>query len=147
MMELAARSSDGAVQLHSIAKEQQLSVKYLEQIVRPLRLAGLIVSERGSSGGYRLGRPASEITALDIVQAVEGPVFVVDCVARPSICPRSPWCVAHCLWGRVGEAISGVLAQANLAEMARLQQATIGGLPTSGEVSACATRDESAPAE
>jgi len=123
MMQLAMESSNEPAQLHTIAAEQQLSLKYLEQIVRPLRLAGLIVSERGSSGGYRLGRPASEITALDIVQAVEGPLSVVDCVGRPGICRRSSACIARGLWCDVGKAIGRVLADANLADIAKRQKA------------------------
>jgi Rrf2 family protein len=126
MMQLAMASGDEPAQLHKIAEEQQLSVKYLEQIVRPLRLAALIVSERGSSGGYRLARPASEITALDIVQAVEGPLAVVDCVGRPSVCRRSSACLARDLWCDVGRAIGRVLAEANLAELARRQRAVRG---------------------
>jgi len=128
MMQLAMQSSDQPAQLHTIAEEQQLSVKYLEQIVRPLRLAGLIISERGSSGGYRLGRPASQITALDIVQAVEGPLAVVHCVARPDMCPRSPACIARELWSNVGRAIGRVLGEANLAELARRQRAASSSL-------------------
>ncbi len=134
-MELACRASDETVQLHYIAEEQGISLKYLEQIMRPLRLAGLVTSERGSSGGYRLARPASEISALDIVQAVEGPVFLVECVARPAICPRSAWCVAHCLWGRVGKAVSDALADADLASMAE-QHALHAGPGGAGEPAA-----------
>jgi len=123
MMQLAMEPTNEPAQLHTIAEEQRLSLKYLEQIVRPLRLAGLIVSERGSSGGYRLGRPASQITALDIVQAVEGPLSVVDCVGRPGMCRRSSACTARGLWCDVGKAIGRVLGQANLAELAKRQRA------------------------
>ena len=126
MMQLAMESSDGPTQLHSIAEAQQVSLKYLEQIMRPLRLAGLVVSERGSSGGYRLGRPPSEITALEIVQAVEGPLSVVDCVLRPGQCKRSPECAARDLWQRVGEAVREVLAGDTLADLASRQHSPRG---------------------
>jgi len=121
MMQLAMKSSNEPAQLHTIAEGQQLSLKYLEQIVRPLRLAGLIVSERGSSGGYRLGRPASQITALDIVQAVEGPLSVAECVGRPGMCRRSPACIARDLWCDVGTAIGRVLGGTTLAHLAKRQ--------------------------
>ncbi|MFB3879741.1 MAG: Rrf2 family transcriptional regulator [Armatimonadota bacterium] len=121
MMQLAMEPPQATTQLHSIAEAQQISVKYLEQIVRPLKLAGLVVSARGSAGGYRLGRPASEITALEIVQAVEGPVSVVDCVLRPGQCQRYPGCAARDLWQRVGEAVKEVLASDSLAELASRQ--------------------------
>jgi DNA-binding IscR family transcriptional regulator len=80
-----------------------------------------------------LGRPASEITALDIVQAVEGPLSVVDCVGRPGLCRRSSACLARDLWCDVGRAIGRVLAGANLAELAKRQRAVSGSsAPTAG---------------
>ena len=117
MIELARREKDGMVPLKSVAKAQQLSPKYLEQLAISLRQAGLVLAERGSQGGYMLARPAAEITALEVVQAVEGPLHLITCVNRPTSCPRLPNCTAHGLWSRLNDSIQDVLSSTTLAEL------------------------------
>ena len=117
MIELALREGDGLVHLATIAEAQDLSQKYLEQLAMSLRHSGLVDAERGSQGGYELAQPASDITALQIVQAVEGPLHLITCVARPKTCHRSSACAAHSLWGRLNTAITDVLSQTTLADL------------------------------
>ncbi len=118
MIELAKHEGEGMIPLKEVAEAQQLSPKYLEQLAISLRHAGLVLAERGSQGGYVLARPAAEITALQIVQAVDGPLQLVSCVSRPASCSRSPECSAHELWGRLTSAIDGVLSGTTLADLA-----------------------------
>ena len=96
MLELALREGTGPVQLREVAKAQHISAKYLEQTLAiPLNHAGLVRTERGPSGGYRLAKPAGAITALDIVEAVEGPLQNPR-VSRPDVrCERSSACAAR----------------------------------------------------
>jgi Rrf2 family protein len=122
MIELALREGRGPVQLRQVAKAQALSPKYLEQLTIPLRHAGLLLTERGPHGGYELARPAEVITALEVVQAVEGPGYLLDCVGRPSACERAHTCAARALWSRVSRAIHGVLSETTLAELRDDQQ-------------------------
>jgi Rrf2 family cysteine metabolism transcriptional repressor len=122
MMELALREGEGPVQLHEIAAAQRLSPKYLEQLVIPLRHAGLVHTERGPSGGYSLARPAAEITALDIVRAVEGPLDLLDCVGRAAICERSSSCAARDLWRDLSVAVTEVLGKRTLADLSQCQR-------------------------
>jgi len=117
MVELATHEGEGLVHLASVAEAQGLSPKYLEQLAIPLRRAGLVAAARGSTGGYQLARPAESISALQIVQAVDGPVEVVTCVTDPKVCPRSPACAAHGLWRRLRQAIDDVLVSTTLAEL------------------------------
>jgi Rrf2 family transcriptional regulator, cysteine metabolism repressor len=122
MIELALREGEGAVQLREIADAQRLSPKYLEQLAIPLRHAGLVHSERGPSGGYSLARPAGEITALEIVRAVEGPLDLLDCVGRAAICERSSSCAARELWQELSVAVGDVLGKRTLADLAECQR-------------------------
>jgi len=122
MLELSLREGDGPVQLARIAKAQDISPKYLEQLAIPLRHAGLVRSERGPAGGYELANPAITITALDIVQAVEGPLDLLDCLGRSSVCDRADACAARSLWGRVSAALADVLRETTLADLRDAQR-------------------------
>lgn len=122
MMELARREGPRPVQLHDIAAAQRLSPKYLEQLAIPLRHAGLLHTARGPSGGYSLARPAGEITALEVVRAVEGPLDLLDCVSRASICERAASCAARDLWRDLSNAVTEVLRKRTLADLAQCQR-------------------------
>jgi Rrf2 family cysteine metabolism transcriptional repressor len=119
MYELA--KSDGAYSsLQDISAARKLSQGYLEQIVRPLREAGLVEGKRGFGGGYALARSASEITVGEIVRTVEGPIVPVQCVAddlHPERCPDD--CRAKSVWQKVGQAIDNVLDSITLEDLIR----------------------------
>ena len=117
MVELAKHPAGELVPLGHLAERQQISPKYLEQVVAVLRPAGLVESVRGSEGGYRLARPASQITAWDIYAAVDGSVAVVDCGAGGA-CKRKGKCAAQELWGQVDRGIRSVLESRTLKALA-----------------------------
>jgi Rrf2 family protein len=117
MIELGLHEGEGLVQLRQVASAQDLSPKYLEQLTGQLRQAGLVRTERGPQGGYRLARAASEITALQVVKAVEGPLALLDCVSNTSVCERSHNCAARKLWAKVTEAVIHMLGQTTLAQL------------------------------
>ena len=121
-LELALREGEGPIQLRHIAKAQDISPKYLEQLAIPLRNAGLLRSERGPTGGYELARPAVTITALDVVQAVEGPVDLLDCIGQSRRCARAETCAARTLWERVSSAIADVLRETTIADLREAQR-------------------------
>jgi len=122
MLELALREGQGPVQLHQIAEAQDISPKYLEQLAASLRNAQLVRSERGPAGGYELDRAAAEITALDIVHAVEGPLALLECVGRSDACSRSDTCAARGLWGRVSSAMEEALRGTTLSDLREAQR-------------------------
>lgn len=97
MIDLSLHSQNGPVRLADIAKRQKISLPYLEQIFGKLRRAQLVQSVRGPGGGYLLGRKASEISAGEIVEAVEGAVDVSQCRGGAS-CRGGAQCLAHGLW-------------------------------------------------
>ena len=122
MIELAVREGHGYVPLAELAKAQGISPKYLEQLAIPLRNAGLVRSERGPNGGYELARLAHEITALDIVSAIAGPLDLLNCIESADACERSQTCAARKLWKKLSESIAAVLAESTLAELRNDQQ-------------------------
>ena len=129
LMELAIREGEGPIQLREIAKAQRISPKYLEQLAIPLRHAGLLRTERGPTGGYELARAAEDITALEVVEAVEGPLELLECVGRAAACDRTGTCATRKLWIEVGEAIGSVLARKTLADLRASQLAARGNTP------------------
>jgi len=130
MIELAMHEGKGLVQLREVAEAQQLSVKYLEQLTISLRHAGLVRAERGPQGGYELAKPADEITVLQVVQAVEGPLNLIDCVAQNEACDRTGACAAHALWRKLSSAIGRVLTETTVADLRAEQQALAEPLAT-----------------
>lgn len=110
MMELAARYGEGPTSLKSIAEKHQLSEHYLEQLVAPLRNAGLVKSIRGAYGGYVLSKSPEEITSGDIIRVLEGPISPVDFTEEDDPAKRN-------LWIRIRDAIAEVLDSTTLAHL------------------------------
>jgi len=87
-----------AVILKKISKEEEISVRYLEQIVIPLKISKLIKSIRGAGGGYILSRHPSKIKLSEIIDALEGPTCLVDCVDDSDFCNRISICATYEIW-------------------------------------------------
>ena len=117
MLDLALESGNGPILLKDIAKRQDISEGYLEHIIRSLKVAGLIVSNRGAHGGYRLTKEPSQITLKTIIEALEGPVTPSECVSTPSICQRSCSCTSHDIWKELEEKFSDILNKITLQHM------------------------------
>lgn len=123
MVELADKAGGGPVKLKEIAAGQGISLKYLEQVMLPLRVGGYVRTLKGSRGGYMLSAKPEEITLLDLVQCVEGPLAPVDCDDRPEICDRSGRCAAREAWVGLKEAIFNELTKVTLADLLARQRA------------------------
>ncbi len=109
LVELAMAPEDTTMFLGEIAKQQDISEKYLSKLVIPLRGANLIISRRGANGGYMLARDPKDITMKEIVEALEGELFPLDCVKDPEICSRNPRCASHDVWVDLHNTISEYL--------------------------------------
>jgi Rrf2 family cysteine metabolism transcriptional repressor len=118
MIELARHEANRPLQLKIIAERQEISVKYLEQLMAVLKSAGLIQSVRGSRGGYVLAKASSQITLSDILHCVEGPIATVECVEDGTRCARAADCAAREVWKRVEQAIESVLQSITLRDVA-----------------------------
>lgn len=119
MVDLALHQEDGPVQRKDIVARQEISTHYLAHLFVKLREAGLIESVKGPGGGYVLARSAADISAGDVLRAVEEilePVFCVE--ANPeAICPRMDACVTRLLWAQLGQHIIELLDSVTLAEL------------------------------
>ncbi|MCF6408619.1 cysteine metabolism transcriptional regulator CymR [Pseudalkalibacillus salsuginis] len=111
MMALAKKHGEGPISLKSIAKDHGLSEHYLEQLVGPLRNAGLVKSVRGAYGGYTLARDPENITAGDIIRVLEGPITPVEILDDEEPAKRD-------LWIKIRDAVKGVLDSTTLEELA-----------------------------
>jgi Rrf2 family protein len=118
MLQLAAHYGEGPVELKEIAKKESISAKYLEQVIIPLRTAGLIKSIRGSKGGYSLAKPPSEICLNDVIEILEGPIDLVECLGNPKTCQKSPSCVTREIWLEVSDALCRIFRSITFEEMA-----------------------------
>ena len=118
MAELARYAPGTTVSLKEISERQNLSLKYLEQIVTPLARVGLVKSERGSQGGYRLSRSAAQITAGDILRAVEGEIVPVPCLATSAeSCPHRAQCETLGFWEGLNQVINQYIDSATLEKL------------------------------
>ncbi|OHD56341.1 MAG: hypothetical protein A2Y33_12095 [Spirochaetes bacterium GWF1_51_8] len=116
MFELGLRYHEPLVQLKVIADTQQISEKYLSQIIIPLRAAGLVESVRGSQGGYRLAKTPQSITVREVIETLEGSLYPVDC-SDGKECPRQKICPSTSVWTRLGDKIIETLDAITLENM------------------------------
>ncbi len=105
MLELASHYGKGPIELKEIAKKENISLKYLEQVINPLRSAGLVKAVRGAKGGYSLAKPPSEICLYDVVETLEGPLHMVECLNNSRACQKIPTCVTRDIWKEVSDTI------------------------------------------
>jgi len=123
MIDLATASPEEYVTIKSIAAHQEISEKYLEQIITVLSRAGYVKSARGAQGGYRLAKPAEEYTVGMILRAIEGSLVPVACMEdEPNQCPRSVTCVTLDIWKQINDAVSSVVDHITLADLAQKQK-------------------------
>ena len=117
MLDLAEQNQGKLVLLKDIAERQEISKRYLEHMMTLLRNRGLIVAERGASGGYRLARAPDEIRLVEIFEALEGELAPVDCVRDAAVCERSEDCAVRDLWCDMTSAMRVVLEGQTLADL------------------------------
>ncbi len=117
IIELAQNNSNKPLQLKIIAQRQDISVKYLEQLMAILRSAGFVRSIRGSKGGYVLARAANQIKLNEVLHRLEGTVSTVECVENEDYCSRSANCASRYLWVQVEQAIEKVLEAITLQDL------------------------------
>ena len=123
MMDLASHYGQGPIPVEVIARNQNISGKYIHVLVTALRSAGLVRTIRGPSGGYELARKPNAITALDVVSALEGKSAPVECVVDASSCPRAGRCAARDVWCAVDSAVDRVLSGLTLDQLSARQRA------------------------
>lgn len=121
MIDLALSYEEGGfIFLRDIAKKEEISEKYLGQLIISLRSAGLLASKRGAEGGYQLARPPETITVLEVVEALEGKMVIVDCLRDEALCKKAASCAAREIWQKLQNAIITTLGNITLADAVRI---------------------------
>jgi Rrf2 family protein len=121
ILDMAQHYNGQPVQLGEISKRQNVSLKYLEQIIRPLKEAKLIKSFRGSKGGHMLNKSPQEITVGEVVALLEGGSSLIKCAKDPDACDRVDNCVTRFLWVEVSNAIFERLNTITFADLVTLE--------------------------
>jgi len=117
VLDLAENYGHGPMQLKVIAKRQEISAKYLEQLMTMLRSAGIVNSVRGSKGGYVLTRPPNDIKLSECFNCLEGPVITVECVRNEDYCKKTHDCASKEIWTKVRNAVMNVLQSMTLQDI------------------------------
>ncbi len=120
MVALAHHFGEGPVSVADVARESSVPVAYLEQLIAPLRRAGLVESTRGAKGGYRLSRAPELVRVGDVYRVMEGPVAPMDCVSEneaDQTCPLIDGCETRPVWLRVRDSIVEALDSTTLADL------------------------------
>lgn len=117
MLDLALNHSDNYIPLKAIAQRQEISDKYLEQIINILSKAGFVQSARGAQGGYRLTRLPSQYTAGEILRLAEGSIAPVACLECAGSCDRTDTCLTIGLWRKMQQAINDVVDNTTLEDL------------------------------
>ena len=117
LMDLALHQSEKPRLIRDIAKSQQISEKYISRLVIALRKAGMIRSVRGVNGGFHLAMKPEDITLLDVIEVMEGPLSIVDCVSAPKTCVHSINCAPREIWCKLNEDIRALMSGTTLADI------------------------------
>ncbi|HEY82815.1 MAG TPA: Rrf2 family transcriptional regulator [Dehalococcoidia bacterium] len=122
LLDLALYGGEERTLLREIAQRQQIPLRYLEQLIRPLLAGRIVRSARGTKGGISLARPPEEIKLSEVMQLIEGSSALMECIDNPEVCGRSPSCATREVWSELGAMISGVLDGITLRDLMERQK-------------------------
>lgn len=122
ILDMAENYGQGAIQLGGIANRQNISLKYLEQIIRPLKKANYVKSFRGAKGGHMLTKPPEEITVSEVVAVLEGGRTLINCDKNPENCDRVDECLTRYLWIEAAEAMFQRLSTITFADLLAIKK-------------------------
>ncbi|MCK7592717.1 SUF system Fe-S cluster assembly regulator [Pseudomarimonas salicorniae] len=117
VLTLLAEQADGIHSASDLAARAKLEPPTVSKLLKMLGQAGLVESFRGASGGYRLARPAAQISVADIVTAMEGPIGVTECSLHDGLCDHETHCGVRANWRRISVAVEAALRSVTLADM------------------------------
>jgi Rrf2 family protein len=130
MVDLAMMYSNRAISVKELAKNQRLSVKYLEHIMAALKGSGLIKPERGVHGGYSLAREPMTIKLVELYRTFEGPFSLLDCIGDPNLCEMNEECPTRDTWIEMNEALEKILERTTIQDLLerkkKLKKSTLG---------------------
>ena len=119
LVDLARHDDQGPIQIGEISKRQGISVKYLEQLIRPLKKAGYVTSVRGAKGGHLLAKKPEQIRLGDIVRLFETHTDLVDCINSPENCDMSDECRVRLVWQEATAVLYQKLDNTSIADLVK----------------------------
>ena len=123
MIELAMHGNNGGVYQKEISERQEISFKYLDQIIASLKASGLIVNSEGRMSGYVLTRAAEKINVYDVYKAFQHELLIIDCLNGEGNCSRESKCATRDFWFGLNTLIVEYLESTNLKDLAAKQEA------------------------
>ena len=117
MYDLALYAEGGPQSIKAIAEREGIPEAYLEQLIAPLKRAGLVTSTRGAQGGYTLARAPEEITVGDVLRALEGGLSLVDCIDEEDACGKSCACPSRIVWMKLRDGLNAIVDGITLRDM------------------------------
>ncbi|MFW5731013.1 MAG: RrF2 family transcriptional regulator [Desulfonatronovibrionaceae bacterium] len=116
---MSGQSPGRTVPRKEVARAMGIPETFLSKIAQDLARAGIILIRQGSRGGYRLLREPADITLLDVVEAVDGEIYLNECIMQPESCRRSPMCRVHRVWQKARERVRQTLGEADFRDLGR----------------------------
>lgn len=122
MLHLASLPPGTSTQINEIAYLWEIPENILRKIISQLAKAQLIYTQRGIGGGIRLSQPADKLTLLDVIEVVEGKIYLNKCLIGPDFCSRTSWCAVHIVWCEVQQKMKEILSSRSLAELVAINE-------------------------
>jgi FeS assembly SUF system regulator len=120
LLTFLARERNGVPRsAREVADKSRLPRPTVSKLLKALAHGGILETQRGVRGGFRLAKPAEDITVADVIAALEGPIGITECTAHPGQCGVEPLCPVRTNWRRINRAVFDALKGISLAEMAR----------------------------
>ncbi|MEO1784496.1 Rrf2 family transcriptional regulator [Thermodesulfobium sp. 4217-1] len=119
LCQLAQAKKGYTVPAHLLAKDQEISLSYLEQVLNVLKHHDIVESFKGPGGGYKLNKDPKKIILKDIIEILEGPVLITECSADPGKCHRAEDCLTRALWQKIGNQVNSFLEKLTLNDLVK----------------------------
>lgn len=119
---LAGREQGELIQVREIARRENIPAKYLEQIIRPLKKAGMLKVVRGARGGYSMGRRPEEISVKEVFDVLENGTYLIDCLKSEGVCERKASCSTYGFWDNFNQVINEYLKSVTVADILQMQR-------------------------
>lgn len=121
LMDLAVHADESPVLVREIAEREGISERYLEQLLLPLKGAGMVRATRGSGGGFSLAKAPSELSLRDVLRVTEGSTAFTECADDPDVCSRAHMCALRDAWVKITEAGEAVMASISVEDLVTWQ--------------------------
>ncbi len=121
---LSVRQENGHCSIAEISRMEKIPREFSAKVLKELCRAGFIRSQLGPKGGYRLTRSPEDLTVLEIMEALDGPVAINECLSEPSLCGRTPGCRMHRLFREVNDKMREILGRTKIAQIANFEEPT-----------------------